>query len=96
MRIRRSKEEIARVMDQYLSSGMSRAEFCRRSGIPLGTMSNYCRRHSAHTFVQVEVETADGPAGQIAIVLAGGRRVEVATEFDDTALLRVIRIVEAA
>jgi hypothetical protein len=96
MRIRRSKEEIVKVIEQYRSSGMSRAEFCRRSGIPLGTMSNYCRRHAGRGLVRVELEAAEKQVGQIAIVLGSGRRIEIGSDFSDTVLMRVIRTVEAA
>jgi DNA-binding transcriptional regulator LsrR (DeoR family) len=96
MRMRRSKEEIVRVVEQYRSSGMTRAEFCRRSGIPVATMGNYCRRHAGRGLVQVEVEAPQKQAGQIAIVLGRDRRVEIGSGFDDAILMRVIRVVEAA
>jgi len=96
MRVRRSKEEIIRVVEQYRSSGMTRAEFCRRAGIPVATMGNYCRRHAGRGLVRVEVEAVEKQSGQIAIVLGSDRRVEIGADFDDATLMRVIRAVEAA
>jgi hypothetical protein len=97
MRIRRNKDEIRKVIEDLRTSGLTRAEYSRRSGIPLGTLANYCRRKQVSGLVRVSV--GDGWQTQqprLALVLPGGRRIEIGANFDDTELLRLIRVVEAA
>lgn len=96
MRIRRSKEEISRVVEEFRASGLTRVEYSRRSGVPVSTLSNYCRRHKGSTLVRVQVEEAAGQQERFALVLARGRRIEIGSQFDASALVRLIRAVEAA
>ena len=96
MRIRRSQEEIGRVVEEYRSSGLTRAEYCRRSGVALSTLSNYCRRHKTAGLVRVNVEDTPAHQPRFALVLAGGRRVEIGSQFGEAELMRLIRAVEAA
>jgi hypothetical protein len=96
MRTRRSKEEIVKVLAQYRSSGLTRMEFCRRAGIPIGTMNNYCRRDSGRGFVRVELQRASPEQSPMTVVLAKDRRIEIGAAFDDAVLLRLVRVVEAA
>ena len=96
MRIRRSKEEISRVVEEFRASGLTRVEYSRRSGVPLSTLSNYCRRQPAGRLLRVKVDETAAQHPGFAVVLTGGRRIETASQFDPAALVRLIRAVEAA
>jgi predicted transcriptional regulator len=96
MRIRRSKEEISRVVDEFRASGLTKVEYSRRSGVPLSTLGNYCRRQRAGGLVRVAVEDTAGREDCFVVTLAGGRRIEIGSHFDQTVLVRLIRAVEAA
>jgi len=97
MRIHRTQEEIRKVVEEFRASGLTRVEYSQRSGIALSTLSNYCRRHKSGGLVRVEV---DGAGEQIqprfALVLTGGRRIEIRSHFEEVELMRLIRAVEAA
>ena len=41
---KRSTEEIARLLDGYEASGLTRTEYCRREGIAAATLDHYLRR----------------------------------------------------
>jgi hypothetical protein len=96
MRIRRKEEEIRTVVEEYRASGLTRVEYCRRSGVALSTLSNYCRRHKSSGLIRVNVEDTPGQPARFALVLAGGRRIEIGSQFSDVELMRLIRAVEAA
>ncbi len=96
MRIRRSKEEISRVVEEFRASGLTRGEYSRRSGVPVSTLSNYCRRQRAGGLLRVKVDQATAQHSGFAVVLTGGRRIETGTHFDPAGLVRLIRAVEAA
>lgn len=96
MRIRRSKEEISRVVEEFRASGLTKVEYSLRSGVPLSTLGNYCRRQNAGGLVRVEVQDTAGQNTGLAVVLAGGRRIEIGSQFEQATLVRLIRAVEAA
>ncbi|HYO82376.1 MAG TPA: hypothetical protein VES20_13315 [Bryobacteraceae bacterium] len=96
MRVRRNREEISRVVEEYRASGLTRVEYSRRSGIALSTLSNYCRRQKTSGLVRVQVEKAPKLQSGFALVLARGRRVEIGGQFDEAELIRLIRVIEAA
>jgi hypothetical protein len=98
MRVYRTTEEISRVVEEFRASGLTRIEYSRRAGIALSTLSNYCRRHRARGsgLVRVEVDRAARLGSSFALVLARDRRVEMAGQFDEAELIRLIRAVEAA
>jgi hypothetical protein len=96
MRIRRSKEEISRVVEEFRASGLTRVEYSQRSGIALSTLSNYCRRQKRGGLVRVEVDRTGEQPSRFTLLLAGGRRIEIASQFEEVELMRLIRAVEAA
>ena len=96
MRIRRNQEQIRKVVEEYRASGLTRVEYCRRSGVALSTLSNYCRRLKSSGLVRVNVEDTSAQQPRFALVLAGGRRIEIGPQFGETELMRLIRAVEAA
>ena len=97
MAIRRSAEEVQRLLDEYRQSGEGRTEYCRRQGIPVTTLDYYLRRHSLKTrprLARVKL-TPSGAAGSFALVLPNGRRIETNWNFRDADLARLIRIVDS-
>lgn len=96
MRVRRTREEISRVVEEFRASGLTRVEYSRRSGVAVSTLNNYCRRHSPGGFVRVEVDKAMEPPPRFTLLLAGNRRIEIGGQFDECAVKRLIRAVEAA
>ena len=96
MRVRRTKEEISRVVEEFRASGLTRIEYSRRSGVAVSTLSNYCRRHSSGALVRVEVDQGPTSQPRFTLLLAGNRRIEIGGQFDEGAVMRLIRAVEAA
>ena len=99
--------EIQQLVAEYESSGLSRTDFCRQRGLSLSTLSRYRRRQEqtagetaeGKRWLAVEVsggsarvggETASG----LAIVVPGGRRIEIGRGFDAETLKRLLAVVE--
>ena len=72
--------------------------------MPLKTLVRYLARyrreqrgkHQTPQWVAVEVGTKRGDVAELSIVLAGGRRIEVARGFDVETLRRVVVALEQA
>ena len=101
-RARRTGKEVQRLVEEFISGGMRRSEFCRTRGLSPGTL----RRHleggkqegrQVPRLVAVELEEkASQKANAIEVVLARGRRVEVRPGFDATTLQALIAVLERA
>ena len=105
VRGRRSRQEVKQLIAEYESSGLSRSEFCRGRGLGLSTLDRYRtqqRRHAPtgrNALVAVEVSgrapVSGAAAGSaLAVVLRGGRRIEVGRGFDTSALEQLVRVLE--
>ena len=93
------------VVAEYESSGLSRIEFCRERGLALSTLGRYRRRRErqaptgSNALLAVEV-SGGAPApvaamgSALAVVLRGGRRIEVGRGFDTGALEQLVRVLE--
>ena len=105
VRRRRSRREVEQLIAEYESSGLSRSEFCRERGLSLSTLSLYRKRRAQqapagrNALLAVEVSgrapapiAATGSA--LALVLSGGRRIEVGRGFDTGALEQLVRVLE--
>jgi len=96
---KRSTEEIARLLEGYEASGLTRTEYCRREGIAATTLDYYRRRKARKEkgrLVKVVVKTElAGPHSVFVLVLANGRRIESGWKFGEAELARLIRICEA-
>jgi hypothetical protein len=104
---RRSRQEVEQLVSEFESSGLSRTEFCRERGLALSTLGRYRRRldrqgaTSANPLLAVELSTRPqasvaATGGALAVVLRGGRRIEVGRTFDADALERLVRVLEGA
>lgn len=84
---------------------MSREEFCRKHGLALSTLARYQRRREQgpgegagpSRWLAVELPGAY-PAGAsgLAVVLTGGRRIEVGPGFDAQTLQQLVSLLEPA
>jgi hypothetical protein len=99
-RARRTGKEVRRLVEEFISGGMKRSDFCRSRGLSLGTL----RRHlegekqgarQTPRLVAVELEEKAVPkVNAIEVVLARGRRVEVRPGFDVATLQALIAVLE--
>ena len=107
---RRSQAEVRRLVEEFKRSRMNRSQFCRQRQLALSTLKRHlasepaptaARRPANSRLVPVEVlksRTKPHPAastGGVTILLAGGRRIEVAPEFDAPTFHRVVQLLEA-
>lgn len=91
----RSKQEIRRIVEGYIASGMTRREYCEKHGISITTL-DYWRRRLTDSVKLIEVAVEPQQAGLgFALVLANGRRIESSWKFVEADLLRLIRAAEA-
>ena len=104
-RRRRSRAEAEQLIVDYEASGLSREEFCRKHGLALSTLARYQRRREQgqdegagpSRWLAVELSGAH-PAGAsgLAVVLTGGRRIEVGRGFDAQTLQQLVSLLEPA
>jgi predicted transcriptional regulator len=101
-RTRRTGKEVQRLVEEFISGGMKRSEFCRTRGLSPGTLQRHLkggkqRARQIPRLVAVELEQkAAQKANAIEVVLARGRRVEVRPGFDAITLQAVIAVLERA
>jgi hypothetical protein len=104
---RRTPVEIQQIVRAFAGSGVNRRQFCQRQGLSLGTLNRYLKRMQGESagsvsnagLVAVEVrdmkrETAGDAVCGLAVVLSGGRRIEVGTTFDGPTLQRLVQTLE--
>jgi transposase-like protein len=91
----RNKEEIRKLVDGFVRSGMTRREYCTKHGMAITTLDYWRRaqRKREPRLVEVAVEQAQMAAG-FALVLANGRRIESSWSFLQTDLEKLIRVAE--
>jgi hypothetical protein len=96
----------------FISSGMRRSEFCRSRRLSFGTLNRHLKEQrwkrkiptasSADRLVPVELAARKLPATQhesscgLAVVLRGGRRIEVHPDFDTSTFERLVSLLERA
>lgn len=104
---RRNRAEIEQLVAEYEASDLGRTAFCQQRGLSLSTLARYRRRQEqtavegteGKRWLAVEVSGATAVAGGerasgLAVVLAGGRRIEVGRGFDADTLRRLLSVVE--
>jgi len=110
-RRRRPREEVQQLVAEFVSSGMRRTEFCRSRGLSFGTLDRHLKKQrwrrksrkasSAGRLVPVELAasklpTQREPSCGLAVVLSGGRRIEVHPDFVTNTLARLVSALERA
>jgi hypothetical protein len=108
---RRTRAEVQQLVAEFVSSGMRRSEFCQSRGLSFSTLDRHLkkrrwkRRHmpisSAGRLVPVELAakkwpTQHEPSCGLAVVLPGGRRIEVHPDFDANTFERLVNALERA
>ncbi len=108
-RSRRTRAEVRRLVAEFVNSGMRRSEFCRSRGLSFSTLDRHLkkRRWKRRTrsapadgkLVAVELAIGKPPAEQqascgLAVVLSGGRRIEVHRDFDVHTFERLVGVLE--
>jgi hypothetical protein len=97
---RRSAEEVRQIVEQYAASGLSQREFSQQTGIKLSTLGRYVRREgrsdAPQQLVRVQLQPPAEPETGFVLMLGNGRRIASGWEFSDTALAKLIRVVERA
>jgi len=104
VRRRRTGAEIQQLVAEFVDSGMRRSEFCGSRGLGLSTLGRHLRKKKrksspADGLVAVELgirksATEHEPSCGLAVVLAGGRRIEVRRDFDTHTLERLVSVLE--
>jgi hypothetical protein len=108
---RRTRAEVQQLVAEFVSSGMRRAEFCQSRGLSFSTLHRHLKKlrwkrrrrsvSSAGQLVPVELAarrslTQHQPNCGLAVVLSGGRRIEVHPDFDTNTFERLVGILERA
>ena len=99
-RARRTGKEVQRLVEEFISGGMKRSEFCRSRGLSPGTLRRRLKggkqgARQTPRLVAVELEEKAVPkVHAIEVVLARGRRVEVRPGFDVATLQALIAVLE--
>ncbi len=105
---RRSRAEVSRLVEEYLSSGLSLKAFCQQHHLDRSTLARRLRQRpnpSAQNppppnWVRVELApepeavSVGAPSG-VTLVVAGGRRIGLARNFDAATLRQLLRVLES-
>lgn len=107
VKYRRSRAEIEQLVAEYESSGLAGVAFCQQKGLSRSTLTRYRKRQEQTTrkaagrkrWLAVEVSgnaavAVSEKASGLAVVLSGGRRIEVGRGFDTDTLQRLLTVVE--
>lgn len=86
------------VAAEYRVSGKTRAEFCRERGMAVTRLDYYLRGDGAkgrQKLVPVRVEEEEKERGSgFTLALVNGRRIELAVDFDEIGLSRLVAVLE--
>ena len=103
---RRTRAEVQQLVAEFVSSGMRRSEFCQSRGLSFSTLDRHLKKGrrptpSAGRLVPVELAARKSPKQHepscgLAVVLPGGRRIEVHPDFDTSTFERLVGILERA
>ena len=106
---RRTRAEVQQLVAEFVSSGMRRSEFCRSRDLSFSTLDRHLKKRrwkrrrrpvsSAGRLVPVELAARSSPARHesscgLAVVLPGGRRIEVHPDFDTGTFERLVSALE--
>ncbi len=105
IRRRRGRAEIEQLVAEFEASGLTRTAFCQQRGLSLSTLARYRRRQpqpassegsGAKRWLPVEVvgPTVDGNFSGLAVLVGGGRRIEIGRGFDAGTLRQLVLALE--
>lgn len=98
----RNRAEADHLAAEYEASGLSREEFCNQRDVALKSLARYVTRYRKQKaennepsrWVPVEVAGHSGCGGELAVLLSGGRRIEVKRGFDAGTLLQLVAVLD--
>jgi hypothetical protein len=108
-RKRRTRAEVRQLVAEFVSSGMRRSEFCQSRGLSFSTLDRHLKKRrwkrkarnapADGQLVPVELAIGKSPAERepscgLAVVLSGGRRIEVQRDFDTHTFERLLSVLE--
>ncbi len=86
---------------EYEASGLSQEVFGRQRDIPLKTLARYVVRYRKQKaglepprWVAAEVAVGNTKGDELAVLLPGGRRIEVKRGFDSATLRQLVAVLE--
>jgi len=106
---RRTRAQVQPVVTEFMSSGVRRSEFCQSRGLSFSTLHRHLKKlrwkrrrkpiSSAGRLVAVELPASKSPKRHepscgLAVVLSGGRRIEVHPDFDTNTFERLVSALE--
>ena len=106
---RRTRAEVQQIVAEFVSSGMRRSKFCRSRGLSFGTLNRHLKKQrwkgkirkasAVGRLVPVELAAKKSPTQHeascgLAVVLSGGRRIEVHPDFDTNTFERLVSALE--
>jgi hypothetical protein len=107
--MRRTRAEVQQLVSEFVSSGMRRSEFCQSRGLSFSTLDRHLKKRrwkrsrrptsASGPLVSVELAakkppTPHEPSCGLALVLPGGRRIEVQRDFDVHTFERLMSVLE--
>ena len=108
-RSRRTRSEVRQLVAEFVNSGMRRSEFCQSRDLSFSTLDRHLKKRrwkrktrrdpAAGKLVAVELATRKPRAEQqascgLAVVLSGGRRIEVQRDFDTHTFEQLVSVLE--
>ena len=95
----RSRTEAAQLAAEFRASGLTRREFSEQHRVALKTLNRYISRYSGERadkprLLRVEVTKSVCKESGVVVILACGRRVELAKDFDGTTLAEAVSVLE--
>jgi hypothetical protein len=105
---RRTRAEVQQLVAEFVSSGMRRSESCQSRGLSFSTLDRHLKKRrrkrrrkpisSAGRLVRVELAARKSPMQhcELAVVLPGGRRIEVHPDFDTSTFDRLVGTLDRA
>src|SRR5271166_5144128 len=106
---RRTRAEVQQLVAEFVGSGMRRSELCKSRGLSFSTLDRHLKKRrwkgsrkpisSAGRSVPVELAarkspTQHEPSCGLAVVLSGGRRIEVHPDLDMNTVERLVSVLE--
>jgi hypothetical protein len=95
----RSRAEAAQLAAEFRASGLTRREFSAQHCVALNTLNRYISRYSGERadkprLLPVEVTKSVCRESGVGVLLAGGRRLELAKGFHAATLAEAVSVLE--
>ena len=96
----RSRVEAEQLAADFKASGLTRREFSEQHRVALNTLNRYISRYSREQsaavprLLRVEVAEPDRIGSGVTVVMACGRRVELAKGFDAATLAQAVSVLD--